>query len=278
MERGLERFHDHCTGVSFEIDSIDLIGVWSMYHLGQFTGLRRRVHALVRNARERGDLFAETSLSVGLPNSAWLAADDPDEARRVCEEAMGRWSHRNYHLQHYWAWVSLRQAELYQRRGQKAWDEIAATWPDIRKALFLRIQAVRIDATHVRARAALGAAIAATEPSARKSLLAAASADARRLGREPSRWGRSLGRLVTAGVSAARGEDERAIEGYREAQAALEEQAMACHAAVAMRRRGELIGGDEGEGLVEVADRRIIEMGIDNPRHMAEMIAPRVDD
>jgi hypothetical protein len=277
-ERGLKTFNDHCTGVTWEIDSADLIAIWSMFQLGRFTELRQRVHSLIRAARERGDLFAETSLSIGLPNSAWLAADQPEEARRVCNDVMGRWSHRDYHLQHYWAWVSLRQAELYEGRGQDAWDSINETWRDIRRALFLRIQAVRIEATHVRARAAIGAAAAATEPSKRSALVKAAHKDARRLSREPSRWGRAVGRLAAAGVSGLRGNPEKAIVGFREAQTMLEEHDMHLYASVAMRRRGELLGGDEGEDLITAADRRISEMGVANPERMAEMVSPKTGE
>jgi eukaryotic-like serine/threonine-protein kinase len=49
---------------------------------------------------------------------------------------------------------------------------------------------------------------------------------------------------------------------------------MALYAAVAKRRRGELMGGDEGQALVQQADDWMRGEQIKNPQGMATMLAP----
>jgi len=49
---------------------------------------------------------------------------------------------------------------------------------------------------------------------------------------------------------------------------------MALHAAVTRRRRGELMGGEAGSGLVAAADAWMSGQAIRNPARMAQMLAP----
>jgi len=49
---------------------------------------------------------------------------------------------------------------------------------------------------------------------------------------------------------------------------------MALYAAAARRRRGQLLGGDEGAALVAEADSWMAKQDIKNPARMADMLAP----
>jgi hypothetical protein len=49
---------------------------------------------------------------------------------------------------------------------------------------------------------------------------------------------------------------------------------MALHATVARRRLGELLGGNEGAGLVVAADAWMREHGVRDPDRMAALLAP----
>src|SRR5262249_1832631 len=49
---------------------------------------------------------------------------------------------------------------------------------------------------------------------------------------------------------------------------------MALHAAVARRRRGQLLGGSDGRALVESADAWMQTKGIRNPARTAALLAP----
>jgi len=139
----------------------------------------------------------------------------------------------------------------------------------------LRIQAVRILAWDVRARAAAGRA---TRPGLaqpeRARLLKGAAADARRIAREKMAWAQPLAQLRQADIATIRGERPQALALLRDAEAGFEAAAMALHAAVARYRRGELLTGPAGRALVEEADRWFASQELTNPRRMVAMLAP----
>jgi hypothetical protein len=164
-------FHDRCTGVTWELDTAELVRLWCLNYLGELRELSVRVPALIRVARERGDLFAETSMSTGLPNTVWLVAGDVAGARGAADGTMGRWSNIGWHLQHYWQLIAHAQADLYEAAGDRAFERLRASWKSLRRSLYLRIAAVRVEAYHLRARAALcaAAALAARRGAARRA-------------------------------------------------------------------------------------------------------------
>jgi eukaryotic-like serine/threonine-protein kinase len=88
-------------------------------------------------------------------------------------------------------------------------------------------------------------------------------------------WGAALARLIRAAVAAGRGEKEKAIELFALAESDLKAVDMALYAAAARRRRGELIGGDQGRRLIEAADEWMTDLKIKNPLRMAGMLSPR---
>ena len=161
-EQALHLFHNKCIGATWETDAADLVRIWSLHYLGKISELSAQVPGLIRIAQERGDRFAETSLSLGLPAFRWLAADDVEGGRRNWDGVMKEWSHLGFHLQHYWEWVIRRQAEIYEGESTIAHRAVAETWSMLRHSLFLRIHAVRVESLDIRGRAAL--AVAASKP------------------------------------------------------------------------------------------------------------------
>jgi hypothetical protein len=267
----LDRFRNQCTGVAWEIDSAELIVLWALYYLGELGELGRRVPMLVREARERGDLFAETSYSVGLPAMCWLAAGDADGYRQARDAIMARWSRRDYHLQHYWQFCSDRQAELYEGDGEAALAGVREAWPRIRGAMFLRLSAVRTECWDLRGRAALAAATGVD----RAARLREVAAAARALARERLPSATALAAMLRAGLT----ETERGATADTGAAWSTAEQAaaaahMAGHATICRRRRGQLLGGTEGSDLVGAADATLRSQGITDPDRWSSMLLP----
>jgi hypothetical protein len=106
----------------------------------------------------------------------------------------------------------------------------------------LRVQFIRIEAIHMRGRAALAAAKPGAEGVA---LRRRALADARRLDREKMRWASALGRLLRAGVAAQEGRRDLADHLLGEAISELEALDMHLYAQAARRARGETAAVDE---------------------------------
>jgi hypothetical protein len=103
--------------------------------------------------------------------------------------------------------------------------------------------------------------------------------------REVERTARALERMQRADAIAAacmlraalarRGGDRpRAQELLERAEASHASASMSLHALYARRRRGELLGGDEGDALVWQADRTLESAGIRDPARWLAVQAP----
>jgi hypothetical protein len=80
--------------------------------------------------------------------------------------------------------------------------------------------------------------------------------------------------MIHAGIASIRGETRRALELFASAEKGCQVGDMQLHAAAARRRRGQLLGGEEGRVLVEAADAWMGQQGIVAPERMAAMLAP----
>ena len=121
---------------------------------GEIREVSRRLPALLTDATDRGNRYFETELRTRM-NLVWLAADQPDEGERHAIEVMEGWSHEGFHRQHYSHVLARIQTELYRGDAEAAWRLVADTWPALERTLLLHIQFVRIEASYLRARAAL---------------------------------------------------------------------------------------------------------------------------
>ena len=81
-------------------------------------------------------------------------------------------------------------------------------------------------------------------------------------------------RFLRAGIARLKGDDVSAAALLGEAGAISAEHDMPFCAAVAARRRGQLIGGDEGEALVKQAEESMRGDGVVNPERMSDVVAP----
>ena len=77
-------FRDRCTGVAWELDTVQAFGLWALSHLGETAELSRRWPILLKEARERGDLYAVMNLSTYLMSIVRLAAGAPTRPATSC--------------------------------------------------------------------------------------------------------------------------------------------------------------------------------------------------
>src|SRR5262249_222408 len=115
-QRAEEIFRDRCTGVTWELTASQFFQAGCLQHLGELSTMFHRRSAFLAKAQERGNLFVETHFRIRL-SVVFLAADDPVRAEREVQDAIGRWSHGGFHLQHFLALVALTQVELYRGQG-----------------------------------------------------------------------------------------------------------------------------------------------------------------
>jgi hypothetical protein len=273
LSRASETFRHHCPGAIWESDTSHIYTIWSLADMGEIAELVRRRSALLRAARDRGDLYAEANLNTYSMPIARLAADEVNEADEELSRILSRWSQRGYYLQHKNAMVARTMIELYREvgSGTTAWGVIQGQWGGYNTSLLNRIKFNRIDIHQLRGRSAIAAARRSADP---RDLLRIAEIDARCLDRERTPCSAAMARMIRAGAAATRGDAELARVHLLEAAGRFEALDMRLWAWAARRRLGELLGGDEGGDLVARADAWMTDQAIRNPARMTAMLIP----
>jgi serine/threonine protein kinase len=273
MEAAEHHLRERCTGVAWELTNAQLLCAWALGFSGEIDVLAARLPEYDREARERGDLFAIANLRNGLPFIHRIARGDVDGARRDLDEVMGDWSVDGFHLQHYYAMHARTDIELYAGNAAAAQEYMDRDWPGMRASLLERVQLVKLNALHVRARCALASA-ALRQGSERKAFLDVARECARRIERDKLGWSTPLADLVRAAERGLVGDDAAKVTKLRSAVSGFTAAGMRLHAASAERRLGEAIGGEEGRGHVAAADAWFAAKGVKSPERLVAAVAP----
>jgi len=201
-----------------------------------------------------------------------LAEDNPTLATERSREATQAWSQRKFHVENWWAMLSDRQTELYTGDAEAAHRTIEAQWPALAGSMLLMVQLTRLEALHLRARAAL--MLATIKPPERRALCRAAANDVAKIEKDKMRWAAPWVNLLRAGIAMTEGEQDRALGLLVEAAPGFEASNMGLYAAATRYRRGQLLGGDEGRELRAQADAGMATQGIVNRARMVAMLAP----
>ena len=275
MERAESILRQHCTGVAWEIATSHMMGNVALSFLGEIRDLSERLPRILTEADRRGDLYEVTDLRTRLGHLLGLAADKPQVAHRELDEALKQWVREDFDLQHWWALIGRIEVFLYEGDGAAAWEKITTEWRALRRSLLMRVQYVRLETLHHRARAALAcASLANTMPSERSRLLKLASLDAKRMANENMPWSNPLAAVIRAGVAATRGDQGRAAELLLSSEAGFRAADMNLYASAAQRLRGKLLGGEPGRQLVTTADEWMASRAIHSPERFAAMLVP----
>src|SRR5208337_2025499 len=107
---------NHCTGVTWERDTVHSLALWALMHMGQIAELKRRWSLLIREAQDRGDLYAVSTLTTFYMTMIRLADDDSTGIEDELEEVMNQWTRRGFFIQHATAFRSLMHLDLYRGR------------------------------------------------------------------------------------------------------------------------------------------------------------------
>jgi hypothetical protein len=263
---------EQCTGVGWELNTLRTVELASLYYLGALGKLARRVPAHLREALDRGDLYAATDLSVGRANVAWLVRDDVDGAREAVATVMRQWSSRGFHAQHFFALLAEGQIALYTGDVLAYLRVLELRWSDVAHSLILRVRFNRAEVYHLRARALLAAAALAGGDN--DDRLAHVTRLAGRISKEPVACGRPWAALLKAGVANRRGRSELCVALLDEAIDGFDGANMALYACAARWRKGAIVGGTAGTELRERATTSLRAEGVQAPVRMLQMAAP----
>jgi len=160
---------------------------------------------------------------------------------------------------------------LYEGDGNRAWTLMDGVWRELTKSHFLRVEFEAIGALEVRASAAIAAAAA---HHGAKSFVREATRAASALARKHASWAVALSMLKRACIANLRGERTATVELLNRAESEFRVCEMAHYTAVCQYRRGKLIAGSEGDGLVAAAEAWAKSQRVVNPSRMFDMLAP----
>ena len=248
LEEAERAFVEHCTGVSFELNTARLFGMRCRQFRGDLKVMAERFPSLLRDAEDRGDRYFATSI-VLFSHYVYLADDDPACASERIDSAIHEWSHAGFHVQHVWHLRAAVEIALYEGQGLLAWTRLSQAWQTARSSLVTRVQFTRMVLEDVRGRAALAAAAQTENDRERERFLAIAGEAAGRLEDEDAEWGRALAMLLRGRLT--------------EAEPLLEQVEMHLHAAAVRMRLGNPAGREW-----------MLAQGIRNPEAMARLLLP----
>ncbi len=270
-DRSEGMFRDGYERAVWEITTARRFALCALRNLGEIGEVSRRLPRYLREATDQGNVYGTNELRARL-NVFWLAADDPEEARRQIDEAAHSWNHEGFHLPHWTVAAARVQADLYTGHGVDALATMDGLWPALGKASLLRIQPVRLEAVLMRSRSSLAAAL--QDRSRQAELQRRARNGARRLERESLPFARPLATLLRAAVAHLAGDSPGAREALERAAFGFESCEMRLHSTAAWRRLGELMSGTAGQELVHRSDAWMKEQRIRDPARMTAMLAP----
>ncbi len=270
LDEAFRVFRVHAGGAAWETDNARLVWHFTVRFRGAYRDGIRRFEEDVRDAQRRGDRYAETSLR-RCCNFLWLAFDEPKRAHVELEQARWLPPEGGFHLQHYYELEARLELALYEGKEGEVAEELEPYFAGVERSLLTRLQVVRSVTNWLRGRMLL--AMSARDPS-RTDLRAQAEGCARRLRKERAAYPRVFGDLLRAAASAQAGDRERASAHLREVARAGEPLEMWPCVTAAWARRGQLIGGGEGEALIRRAEEWAQRAGVANPSKHWQVHAP----
>jgi serine/threonine protein kinase len=269
LDSVLRDFPAHRAGMT---SNVNVFCVCSLVYAGRIRELRRRLPRLITEAEERGDLFMLAHMRASHPIVAWLAADDPDGARRHAKEGMAQWPRVRFVIQHWQAMLAEAQIALYEDDGATAYERVVRDSVPLRRSLLLNAQIIRGLTDFVRGRAALASIGESDAP--RRRRLSEARRMARRLRREGMAWTTLLSSMLDASIANACGDAPRTMASLRACVELARSAEMPMHGAAASRRLGALLGGERGDVLIAEADAAMVAEDIVAPARWSRMLVP----
>ncbi len=264
------------TGMSWERGMVHFQLMWSLFYMGEFAEMQRRIPPLLQDARDRGDLFTVSGLILGLYNMVILDKDGPRCAQMEIDEVLERWTVQGYHLQHYWALLSRVPARLHEGRGSAIVGFIRNEWKSLKRSFLIHVPAIRVESLILLGRSILASALA-TRGVARRDWLAQIPSLISPLIHGKGEWSQSLGALIAAGWEYQSGREAQAMESLSKAIEKLDSAGMGLYSAAARIRLGRLEGGDSGAGLVDRGFGFFQRQGVRDPAGMLRVLAPGFD-
>jgi eukaryotic-like serine/threonine-protein kinase len=271
LEGAEQVFRQHCTGVTWERDTIHNFLLRALVQMGEIRELHARWSVFFRESQERGDRYAGTMLSSFYMTMIKLAGNQQPESEGELEAELEGSEVESFNLRHSNAFEALIHLYLYRSDVSRALIRFETIWPRYEKSMLLRIRMTRIDLLEMRARCALAMAEKPGEPEA---YLRQAADDALRLEKEGHKWASAHALYIRSGIAACREDPVRAVEYLLKSADCYDEVQMPLRSQLLRYRLGEIHGGPDSRAQHDRAEQWIKSQGIVAPARWAGMYAP----
>jgi hypothetical protein len=176
-------------GVAFELDTLLMLRFGAMFWQGAWGALAAEVSECLKQARDRGDLYASTGVIQLCGWVAHLARDAPSAARAELESAAAAWG-KGFRTQEWFRLASAITIDLYEGDAVGAHRRIRDGWDEIERSFVLRLGLLRPVVHAMPGACAVAARDARREPpAARRSRAARGAGAAQRHGARPRAGG-----------------------------------------------------------------------------------------
>jgi hypothetical protein len=271
FDASLSKLQSHSHRAGWQANA-HVYSCWALNFLGEYAELARRHTRFLVDAERRGDMYTSVQLRDGSLAIVWLAADNPEAARRNARESIATWSHTRYLLQHWHMMFGEAEIELYVGDGASAYARVERDTAALKKSLLLNVQHMRAQSAFVRGRSAIASLEA--QPEHREARLAEVRQLAAQLEAEGMGWTAPFASILNAGVANAQGDHAGAATSLRSAIERADAAGMSGYATATRHKLGILLGGDEGLALMQRAEQAMKAQGIRAPARFASTLVP----
>jgi hypothetical protein len=264
IREGERIFREEATNATSEVKTARMFLTFTVRHRGAWARLREMREQYVEDAERRGDRYVVTSMN-RYCSSLWLAADDPDGARRMLADAKWMLPNLSFHTQHWYELDSRAEIAMYDHTVERDLPELEPLFEGLDRSVLLRLSTVRGMALWMRGRLAL---CMGDKRGARHATSRLAKIDDPRT--------RTWSAMLDGGI-AGRTHDAIAVDKLREATLLAEQHDLRLHGAAARYQLGKLLGGSEGEVHVAAAEQIMISEGVAKPARFAHWFVPGLE-
>ncbi len=265
-----ERSFRQVGGAAWEISSMRLFRVWSLHRIGAFTELAPYLDDFIRDAERRGDLYAQTTLIRSCHRVALVLGSVADTLRELSQT---KWiaPEGRFHLQHWYEFDARAEIALFEGNTEIILDDSRAIGRSLKRSMLTRVITVRVDYYWLHSRLLLSAM--ARRPADQVDLREVAKL-AKLLEKEGQDYATVMASLVRAAIAVRKGDPQQAKTLLESAIPLAKSADMFLHAAIAERRLGEMLSGDEGQALIAQGTDWLSHAGIENVNSVTDLFAP----
>jgi predicted Ser/Thr protein kinase len=262
---------------SYEFDGARFQQQIGAFHLGEYTQIVQTTPAMIEDGYSRERIWAAVLMTGPFGSPAWLCRDDSAGYQRALATARARWTRE---AEPRWPDFVLLLGEallhLYRGEPERAQALFDREWRAIDEGTLVHVQYAATFGLFTRGMTAIAMLRREPDRSQARHYRAIADACTRRLARMSLRHAHAYRQLLTAGIAAYAGDDERAATSLRAALPIFDQLGMTMYAAATRRRLGELLGGDEGAAALARADAVFRARAIVNIEGMTELHCARL--